>query len=80
MIHLVRESGEFVPAGARVVVLEEGGVESIVAADGALYLHSVSGDVRVEATWRERRCRARFHVPARSVLPDLGHLTCQEVM
>jgi outer membrane usher protein len=80
VVHLLRETGEFVPAGARVVVLEEGGDESIVAGDGALYLHSVSGEVRIEATWRERRCRARFHVPAKSVLPNLGRVTCEELM
>lgn len=78
VVHLVLDSGEFVPAGARVRVGEERDVT--VANDGAIYLSDVSGDVTLEANWPTHRCTASVRIPDNTDLPDLGKVSCRQVL
>lgn len=75
LVRLVRESGEAVPAGARVSV---GSRSFVVAGNGAAYLTGVTGDVTLESTWPGHRCLARIKVPVGVVMPDLSAVMCLE--
>ncbi len=76
IVHLMREAhGIPIPAGARVNV---GDKSFTVAADGAVYVTGVTGEVTLEARWSVGRCTAHVSISSDRLLPDLGPVICRE--
>jgi outer membrane usher protein len=73
-LRLVQADGKPVPAGAEVRI---GDRSFPVAIDGKLYLTGLSENGQVEASWRDRSCRAELARPVSAEpIPDLGTITC----
>jgi len=74
-MRLVQDSGEPVPAGARVHAASE---EAIVALDGLIYLTDAAGFNEASASWPGHRCRFSFQRPEDGdPMPDLGKVRCR---
>ena len=75
-MRLVQESGEPVPAGARVHA--PGGETTTVALDGLIFLTDAAGDNEASASWPGHRCRFSFQRPEDGdPMPDLGEVRCR---
>ena len=77
VVHLMRESNEAVPAGARVRV---GKQQFTVAGEGAVFISGQRGELLLESSWPGHRCRAQITIPAEGVLPELGTVICKEAL
>ena len=74
-MRLVQESGEPVPAGARV---HAPGGEATVALDGLIFLTDAAGYNEASASWPGHRCRFSFQRPEDGdPMPDLGEVRCR---
>jgi len=74
-MRLVQDSGEPVPAGARV---HAPGGAATVALDGLLFLTDAKGYNEASASWLGRRCRFSFQRPEDGdPMPDLGEVRCR---
>ena len=74
-MRLVQESGEPVPAGARV---HAPGGEATVALDGLIFLTDAAGYNEASASWLGHRCRFSFQRPEDGdPMPDLGEVRCR---
>lgn len=74
-MRLVQESGEPVPAGARV---HAPGGETTVALDGLIFVTDAAGYNEASASWPGNRCRFAFQRPQDGdPMPDLGEVRCR---
>jgi len=73
-MRLLQESGEPVPAGARV---HAPGGEATVALHGLIFLTDAAGYNEASASWPGHRCRFSFQRPDDGdPMPDLGEVRC----
>jgi outer membrane usher protein len=76
-MRLVQESGEPVPAGARV---HTPGGDTAVALDGLIFLTDAAGYNEASASWPGNRCRFSYQRPeGGDPMPDLGKVRCRAV-